>query len=74
MKAKNNAPVDWTPAGAANKCGNDSSTFLDDMRFSWRALGAGELLRGIGEPRELLGLIGVALVGIGWLLLLGVVL
>ena len=74
MKAKNNAPSDWNPTGAANKCGNDSSTFLDDMRVSWRALGAGELLRGIGEPRELLGSIGVALVGIGWLLLLGVVL
>ena len=74
MKAKNNAPSDWNPTGAANKCGDDSSTFLDDARFAARSRGAAELFQGVREPRELLGSLGVALVGIGWLLLLGIIL
>lgn len=76
MKAKNNAPVDWTPAGAANKCGNDSSTFLDDMRFSWRAFGAGELFTPLSElrdPRTLLAILGTWLVVVGMFLTLALI-
>lgn len=74
MAEKNNAPGDWNPMGAAQKSTKDSTTFADDARFAARALGAGELLEGASTPRRLLGSLGIAMVGVGWVLLLGIVL
>lgn len=74
MAEKNNAPVDWNPMGAAVKSIEDSTTFADDARFAARALGAGELFEGASTPRRLLGSLGIAMVGVGWVLLLGIVL
>lgn len=74
MAEKENAPKVGSQAGAANKCVNDSSTFAEDARFAARALGAGELLEGASTPRRLLGSLGIAMVGVGWVLLLGIVL
>ena len=74
MAEKNNAPGDWNPMGAAQKSTEDSTTFADDARFAARALGAGELLEGASTPRQLLGSLGIAMAGIGWVLLLGIVL
>lgn len=74
MAEKNNAPGDWNPMGAAQKSTEDSTTFADDARFAARALGAGELLEGASTPRRLLGSLGIAMVGVGWVLLLGIVL
>ena len=71
---RNNAPVDWSPQGAAQKSTDDSTTFADDARFAARALGVGELLEGSSTPRRLLGSLGIAMVGVGWVLLLGIVL
>lgn len=71
---KNNAPGDWNPMGAAQKSTEDSTTFADDARFAARALGAGELFEGASTPRRLLGSLGIAMVGVGWVLLLGIVL
>lgn len=71
---RNNAPVDWSPQGAAQKSTEDSITFADDARFAARALGAGELFEGASTPRRLLGSLGIAMVGVGWVLLLGIVL
>lgn len=71
---KNNAPGDWNPMGAAQKSTDDSTTFADDARFAARALGAGELLEGASTPRRLLGSLGIAMAGVGWVLLLGIVL
>lgn len=71
---KNNAPGDWNPMGAAQKSTDDSTTFADDARFAARALGAGELFEGASTPRRLLGSLGIAMVGVGWVLLLGIVL
>ncbi len=74
MAKKNNAPGDWNPMGAAQKSTDDSTTFADDARFAARALDAGELLEGASTPRRLLGSLGIAMVGVGWVLLLGIVL
>lgn len=74
MAKKNNAPGDWNPMGAAQKSTDDSTTFAEDARFAARALGAGELLEGASTPRRLLGSLGIAMVGVGWVLLLGIVL
>ena len=74
MAEKNNAPMDWTPAGAAVKSTEDFTTFAEDMRFSASAFGAGELFEGLSTPSQLLGVVGVAMAGIGWLLMLGIVL
>lgn len=74
MAEKNNAPGDWNPMGAAQKSTDDFTTFADDARFAANALGAGELFEGLSTPRQLLGSLGIAMVGIGWVLLLGIVL
>lgn len=74
ISGKNNAPVDWSQQGAAQKSTEDFTTFADDARFAARALGAGELFEGASTPRRLLGSLGIAMVGVGWVLLLGVVL
>lgn len=74
MQEKNNAPGDWNPMGAAQKSTEDSTTFAEDARFAANALGAGELFEGLSTPRQLLGSLGIAMVGIGWVLLLGIVL
>lgn len=74
MAEKNNAPGDWNPMGAAQKSTEDSTTFADDARFAARALDAGELLEGASTPRRLLGSLGIAMAGVGWVLLLGIVL
>lgn len=74
MAEKNNAPGDWNPMGAAQKSTDDSTTFAEDARFAARALGAGELFGGASTPRRLLGSLGIAMVGVGWVLLLGIVL
>lgn len=74
IPGKNNAPGDWNPMGAAQKSTEDSTTFADDARFAARALGAGELFEGPSTPRRLLGSLGIAMAGVGWVLLLGIVL
>ena len=74
MAQKENVPVDWSPMGAAIKSTDDFTTFADDARFAARALGAGELFEGASTPRRLLGSLGIAMVGVGWVLLLGIVL
>ena len=74
MKAKNNAPSDCNPTGAAQKSTDDFTTFADDARFAADALGARELFEGLSTPRQLLGSLGIAMAGIGWVLLLGIVL
>lgn len=74
IPGKNNAPGDWNPMGAAQKSTEDSTTFAEDARFAARALGAGELFEGASTPRRLLGSLGMAMVGVGWVLLLGIVL
>lgn len=74
IPGKNNAPGDWNPMGAAQKSTEDSTTFADDARFAARALGAGELFEGASTPRRLLGSLGIAMAGVGWVLLLGIVL
>lgn len=76
MKAKNNAPKVGSQTGAAIKCGDDSSTFLGDMRFAWRAMGAGELLAPLSElrdPRTLLAFLGAWLVVVGMFLTLALI-
>ena len=74
MAQKENAPGNWNPMGAAQKSTDDSTTFAEDARFAARALGAGELFEGASTPRRLLGSLGIAMVGVGWVLLLGIVL
>lgn len=74
ISGKNNAPGDWNPMGAAQKSTEDFTTFADDARFAARAFGAGELFEGPSTPRRLLGSLGIAMVGVGWVLLLGIVL
>lgn len=74
MAQKENAPKVGSQAGAAQKSTDDSTTFADDARFAARALGAGELFEGASTPRQLLGSLGIAMVGVGWVLLLGIVL
>lgn len=74
MVQKENAAEDWSPMAAAQKSTEDSTTFADDARFAARALGAGELFEGASTPRRLLGSLGIAMVGVGWVLLLGIVL
>jgi len=74
MAQKENAAEDWSPMAAAQKSTDDSTTFADDARFAARALGAGELFEGASTPRWLLGSLGIAMVGVGWVLLLGIVL
>lgn len=74
MAKKNNAPKVGSQAGAAVKSTDDFTTFAEDARFAARALGAGELLEGASTPRRLLGSLGIAMAGIGWVLLLGTVL
>lgn len=74
MAQKENAAEDWSPMAAAQKSTDDSITFAEDARFAARALGAGELLEGASTPRRLLGSLGIAMVGVGWVLLLGIVL
>lgn len=74
MQEKNNAPGAWNTKGAAVKSTDDFTTFAEDARFAARALGAGELFEGLSTPRQLLGSLGIAMAGIGWVLLLGIVL
>lgn len=74
MAEKNNAPKVGSQAGAAVKSTDDFTTFVDDARFATNALGAGELFEGLSTPRQLLGSLGIAMAGIGWVLLLGIVL
>ena len=74
MAQKENAPKVGSQAGAAQKSTDDSTTFADDARFAARALGAGELFEGASTPRRLFGSLGIAMVGVGWVLLLGIVL
>lgn len=72
----NNAPVDWSPQGAAQKSTEDSTTFADDARFAARALGAGELLAPLSElrdPRTLLAFLGAWLVIVGMFLTLALI-
>lgn len=71
---KNNAPKVGSQAGAAVKSTEDFTTFADDAGYAARALGAGELFEGLSTPRQLLGSLGIAMVGVGWVLLLGIVL
>lgn len=73
MPEKNNAASDWNPTAAANKCGNDSSTLADDLRFAFAAMGAGELLQG-GGVREIPSVLGASALGLAALLALGLVL
>ena len=73
MAQKENAPKVGSQAGAA-KMQPDCSTLADDLRFAARALGAGELFEGPSTPRRLLGSLGIAMAGVGWVLLLGIVL
>ena len=72
MAQKENAASDWNPTAAAQKSTDDFTTFADDARFA--ASGAGERFEGLSTPRQLLGSLGIAMAGIGWVLLLGVVL
>lgn len=74
MQEKNNAPGAWNTKGAAVKSTDDFTTFADDARFAASAFGAGELFEGLSTPRRLLGSLGIAMAGIGWVLLLGIVL
>lgn len=74
MAEKNNAPKVGSQAGAAIKSTDDFTTFADDAGYAARALGAGELFEGLSTPRQLLGSLGIAMAGIGWVLLLGIVL
>ena len=76
MGEKNNAPRDWKPKGAAVKSTDDFTTFADDARFAWRALGVGELLTPLNElrdPRMLLALLGAWLVVVGMFLTLALI-
>ena len=76
MGEKNNAPGAWKPKGAAQKSTDDFTTFADDMRFSWRALGVGELLAPLSElrdPRTLLSILGAWLVVVGMFLTLALI-
>ena len=76
MAQKENAPVDWSPQGAAQKSTEDSTTFADDARFAARALGAGELLAPLSElrdPRTLLAFLGAWLVIVGMFLTLALI-
>ena len=73
MSAKrDNAPMDWTPTGAAQVCDCDSSTIADDMRFAWRALGVADMLAPLREPRALLAALGGGLVLLGAMLELSI--
>ena len=74
MAQKENAASDWNPTAAAQKSTDDFTTFADDAGYAARALGAGELFEGLSTPRQLLGSLGIAMAGIGWVLLLGIVL
>ena len=74
MPKKENAPGAWNTKGAAVKSTDDFTTFAEDARFAASALGAGELFEGLSTPRQLLGSLGIAMAGIGWVLLLGIVL
>lgn len=76
MAQKENAPKVGSQAGAANKCGNDSSTFAEDLRFAFAAMGAGELLAPLSElrdPRTLLAFLGAWLVVVGMFLTLALI-
>ena len=76
MAQKENAPGDWNPMGAAQKSTDDSTTFADDARFAWRAMGAGELLAPLSElrdPRTLLAFLGAWLVVVGMFLTLALI-
>ena len=66
----NNAPSDWTPAGAAYESASDSTTLREDLRFAAKALGFRELLASLEDPREdALALLGGAMMALGFLLL-----
>lgn len=66
----NNAPSDWTPAGAAYESASDSTTLREDLRFAAEALGFRELLASLEDPREeALALLGGAMMALGFLLL-----
>lgn len=76
MGEKNNAPGDWNPKGAAQKSTDDFTTFADDMRFAWQALGVGELLAPLSDlrdPRTLLAVLGTWLVVVGMFLTLALI-
>lgn len=76
MPEKNNAPGAWNTKGAAQKSADDFTTFADDARFAWRALGVGELLAPLSElrdPRTLLSILGAWLVVVGMFLTLALI-
>mgnify|MGYP006939765036 CR=1 FL=1 len=73
MKAKNNAPGDWNPMGAACEMQAQDTTLRDDLRFAWEAMGLRDAFAGMA-PRDfakaalgaallVAGLIGIALMG-----------
>lgn len=69
MPKKENAPQVGSQAGAA-KMQPDCSTFAEDLRFAFAAMGAGELLRG-GSVREIPSVLGASVLGLAALLALG---
>lgn len=69
MPKKENAPQVGSQAGAA-KMQPDCSTFAEDLRFAFAAMGAGELLRG-GGVREIPSVLGASVLGLAALLALG---
>ena len=76
MGEKNNAPGAWNTKGAAVKSNDDFTTFAEDARFAWRALGVGELLAPLSElrdPRTLLSILGAWLVVVGMFLTLALI-
>lgn len=72
MPKKENAPMDWTPAGAA-KMQPDCSTLAEDLRIAAQAFEIGELFRGLTAREALLSVAGSAMLvaGIIGLLLIG---
>ena len=73
MPNKENAPKVGSQAGAAIKSTDDSTTFADDARFAFAAMGAGELLQG-GGVREIPSVLGASALCLAALLALGIVL
>lgn len=70
---KNNAPGDWNPMGAAFESGADCTTFADDLRFAWQALGFRDLFDGMTARQAAGAAFGgvLAMAGAAGLLLLG---
>lgn len=73
MNARNNAAEDWSPMAAAFESGADCTTFADDLRFAWQALGFAGLFEGMTARQAAGAAFGgvLAMVGVAGLLLLG---